>query len=122
LLTVFFLKYTFQINLNNVITHLYLLLFSLLLISIHLVIIGAAEKIFEIMDRKPAVNYQGGIRPELAPKGNVSFEDVSFSYPSRPDLIVLKSFTLRIHAGQQIALVGASGSGKSTVLSVSFVF
>jgi ABC-type multidrug transport system fused ATPase/permease subunit len=79
---------------------------------------GAAEKIFEFMDRKPAVNYQGGLRPVVPPSGNVSFEDVTFAYPSRPDKIVLKSFTLRIHAGQQIALVGASGSGKSTVLSL----
>lgn len=79
---------------------------------------GAAEKIFEIMDRRPDVNYQGGLRPIIPPLGNVSFEEVSFAYPSRPNKIVLKSFTLRIHAGQQIALVGASGSGKSTVLSL----
>ena len=79
---------------------------------------GAAEKIFEIMDRKPTVRYQGGHRPITPPLGHVSFENVTFSYPSRINKIILKNFTLRIHAGQQIALVGASGSGKSTVLAL----
>ena len=79
---------------------------------------GAAKKIFEIMDRKPTVHYQGGHRPTTPPLGHVSFENVTFAYPSRLNKIILKNFTLRIHAGQQIALVGASGSGKSTVLAL----
>lgn len=41
-----------------------------------------------------------------------------FSYPSRPDQVVLKNFSLKIKAGQKIALVGASGSGKSTIVSL----
>ena len=79
---------------------------------------GAAEKIFEILDRSPAVNYQGGHIPVTPPRGEVTFQDVTFAYPSRPDKTVLKHFSLRVHAGQQVALVGASGSGKSTVLSM----
>jgi ATP-binding cassette, subfamily B (MDR/TAP), member 1 len=48
--------------------------------------------------------------------GSVQFENVDFHYPCRPDLPVLKNFTLEIKSNTTVALVGASGSGKSTVL------
>lgn len=51
-------------------------------------------------------------------RGEIRFEDVSFSYPSRPDQIVLRNFNLTLKPGQTIALVGSSGSGKSTVASL----
>jgi ATP-binding cassette subfamily B (MDR/TAP) protein 1 len=50
--------------------------------------------------------------------GELEFRDVSFSYPSRPDVKVLRSFSLTIPAGKQTALVGLSGSGKSTVAAL----
>lgn len=49
---------------------------------------------------------------------NIEFKEVYFSYPSRPENDVLKNFSLTIPAGKTVALVGASGSGKSTVLSL----
>ena len=51
-------------------------------------------------------------------KGEIHFEDVNFCYPTKPDERVLKSFTLRIKAGESVALVGASGSGKSTITNL----
>jgi ABC-type multidrug transport system fused ATPase/permease subunit len=54
--------------------------------------------------------------------GKIEFKDVTFSYPSRPDACILKNINLSIHAGQQIALVGSSGSGKSTVANLALRF
>lgn len=48
--------------------------------------------------------------------GRITFENVSFTYPTRPDLPVLKNFTCVIEAGKTTALVGPSGSGKSTII------
>lgn len=50
--------------------------------------------------------------------GEIQFIDVTFSYPSRPDQIVLRDFNLTLKPGQTVALVGASGSGKSTVAAL----
>lgn len=50
--------------------------------------------------------------------GEIRFENVTFAYPSRPDQIVLRDFSLTLKPGQTVALVGASGSGKSTVASL----
>ena len=81
--------------------------------------VGAAERIFAIIDQKPE------IRPPQAPEpvpdvvaASVEFKNVSFSYPSRPDVLVLDNVTLNIEAGQTIALVGPSGAGKSTIASL----
>ena len=48
-------------------------------------------------------------------KGKITFENVTFYYPSRPNQVILKDFNLTLNPGQTIALVGVSGSGKSTV-------
>lgn len=50
--------------------------------------------------------------------GEIRFENVTFSYPSRPDQIILRNFNLTLKPGQTVALVGSSGSGKSTVASL----
>ncbi|CAH8580910.1 unnamed protein product [Schistosoma rodhaini] len=59
-------------------------------------------------------NCHGRLIPNFS--GNVTFSNVSFAYPSRPDTAVLKNFNLSIKSGQTVALVGPSGSGKSTVI------
>ena len=51
-------------------------------------------------------------------RGDIVFEDVHFNYPSRPDVQVLKGLNVRVNRGQTVALVGASGCGKSTVVSL----
>ena len=50
--------------------------------------------------------------------GNIEFKEVSFSYPSRPDVLVFRDFSLFFPAGKTAAVVGGSGSGKSTVVSL----
>lgn len=51
-------------------------------------------------------------------QGEIRFENVTFIYPTRPDQVVLKNFNLVLKPGQTVALVGSSGSGKSTVASL----
>ena len=60
-----------------------------------------------------------GVRPNIL--GRVHFENVSFAYPQREGF-VLKSFSLNVKAGETVALVGASGSGKSTTGSLLMRF
>lgn len=79
--------------------------------------LGASERLLEILDEKSEVE----IKPisSLVPiYGNISFENVAFSYPTRPDMAVLKDISLDVSAGRKIALVGYSGAGKSTVVQL----
>lgn len=54
--------------------------------------------------------------------GEIEFRDVWFSYPTRPDVWVLKNFNLKIKPNEKIALVGESGSGKSTIVQLLLRF
>ncbi|KAJ3063036.1 Multidrug resistance protein 1 [Podochytrium sp. JEL0797] len=80
---------------------------------------GVAGQIFETIDRVSPINpfSKEGARPDSC-AGEVVFENVSFHYPQRVDVPILKSFSLRVPAGQTVALVGASGSGKSTIVKL----
>ncbi|KAD3337510.1 hypothetical protein R6Q59_027610 [Mikania micrantha] len=79
----------------------------------------AAAKIYKIIDHKPNVdgNYESGLELNSV-SGQLELKSVGFSYPSRPDVKILNNFTLSVPAGKTIALVGSSGSGKSTVVSL----
>ncbi|XP_057968888.1 putative ABC transporter B family member 8 isoform X2 [Malania oleifera] len=79
----------------------------------------AATRIFERINRIPEIDGEdtkGLVLEEIA--GNIKFEHVEFAYPSRPDSLILKDFSLSIDAGTTVALVGASGSGKSTAIAL----
>ncbi|KAL0409966.1 UNVERIFIED_CONTAM: ABC transporter B family member 1 [Sesamum latifolium] len=79
----------------------------------------AAAKIFRIIDHKPDVdrNSESGLELESI-TGQLELKNVDFSYPSRPETQILNNFSLTVPAGKTIALVGSSGSGKSTVVSL----
>ncbi|KAK4415580.1 putative ABC transporter B family member 8 [Sesamum alatum] len=79
----------------------------------------AASRIFDRIDRIPEIDGEGSKGLVLDKiRGELEFDHVRFTYPSRPDAVVLKDFNLKIEAGKTVALVGASGSGKSTAISL----
>ncbi|ALC49207.1 CG1824, partial [Drosophila busckii] len=79
----------------------------------------AGTRIFEYLALQPKVELlRGYIIPQERLHGELRFEHVSFAYPMRPDQLVLKDFSLTLHPGQTVALVGASGSGKSTIAAL----
>ncbi|CAL9096365.1 unnamed protein product [Musa acuminata var. zebrina] len=79
----------------------------------------AAKRILERINRLPRIDAEdpNGIKLDGI-HGEVEFDSVQFTYPSRPDTVVLKDFNLRVPAGETIALVGTSGSGKSTAVAL----
>lgn len=80
---------------------------------------AAAAKLLRLVQRIPAISSadEGGHKPEKT-EGEVSLTGVSFSFPIRPDVRVLRSFSLTARRGQSVAIVGPSGGGKSTVVQV----
>jgi len=79
--------------------------------------LGGTERIREILTETVEVDVPVTVhRPKV--NGHIRFEDVYFDYPSRPDMPVLRGIDLDINPGQKIALVGQSGSGKSTIASL----
>ncbi|KAG2373980.1 hypothetical protein C9374_011645 [Naegleria lovaniensis] len=73
--------------------------------------------LLKVLLRDPAIPLSGGKTIEHI-EGNIRFENVEFSYPSRSNVIVMKDFNLEIKKGQTVALVGPSGSGKSTLVGL----
>jgi ATP-binding cassette subfamily B protein len=82
--------------------------------------IGASERILEILDEPDEANTAEGAKLSL--EGNIQFENVSFAYPTRKDFEVLHNMTFSIAAGEKVALVGQSGSGKSTIINLLMRF
>ncbi|KAK0620143.1 P-loop containing nucleoside triphosphate hydrolase protein [Immersiella caudata] len=80
---------------------------------------SAAVELFRLIDRDSEINPfdPSGEKPSET-VGQVELEDITFSYPSRPGVIVLDNFSLSIPAGKVTALVGQSGSGKSTIVGL----
>lgn len=83
--------------------------------------LGASERVFELTDRIPKVRFTGGFAPSKT-DGNISLNQVHFSYPSRPDQPVLRGLNLKITPGRVVALVGPSGAGKTTIANLIEVF
>lgn len=78
--------------------------------------VGASDRVVELMDRKPDINIIGGAKFEKKNlKGRIDFKNVNFSYPTRPDVPILKSFNLTLCPDKVTALVGSSGGGKTTI-------
>lgn len=84
--------------------------------------LGVCETLFEIMD-DPIKIVTGDKKTMFKNiETAVEFKNVTFAYPTKPDVKVLKNFNLKIKKGESIALVGSSGSGKSSVISLILRF
>jgi ATP-binding cassette subfamily B (MDR/TAP) protein 9 len=102
--------------------------------------LGAADKVFQIINRQPKIAPPGSLQmgapgrdnegnsdnnnhsaisvahPQGTFEGSITLENVSFTYPARPGVVVLKDFNLHVPAGKVVALVGPSGGGKSSTI------
>ena len=84
---------------------------------------GGMGRIAELLNETPTIRAPASPRRLPAPvKGEIRFDNVSFHYPSRPDLPALDDFNLTVNPGETVALVGPSGAGKSTVFSMLLRF
>ena len=84
---------------------------------------GATERLIELLEAEPEIVAPANPAPLPEPaEGRVRFEDVTFHYPSRPDLPALIEFSLDVQPGETVALVGPSGAGKSTVFQLLLRF
>ena len=81
---------------------------------------GAASRLAELLAAQPDI--AAPERPEQLPapaRGSLSFRNVTFRYPSRPESIALENFNLEIEPGETVAIVGPSGAGKSTIFQLA---
>ncbi|XP_071511192.1 ATP-binding cassette sub-family B member 10, mitochondrial-like [Diadema antillarum] len=78
--------------------------------------LGASTRLWELVDRKPAIPLTSGLRLDPSTlKGAIDFNELSFAYPMRPDVQIFQGLNLSVKAGSVMAVVGASGSGKSSL-------
>ena len=79
---------------------------------------ASAERIQEVLDSTPAVQNRTGVRESLEPEGRVAFEDVTFCYTGDGNEPVLRQVSFRAEPGQTVAVLGATGSGKTTLVNL----
>lgn len=84
---------------------------------------GSAERLAELLAVEPEIKAPAQpIALPVPPRGEVSFDQVSFAYPTRPETIVLDGISFTVKPGEKIAIVGPSGAGKSTIFHLLLRF
>ena len=84
---------------------------------------GAAERLLELLSTRPDIVAPSPVRPlPQPPRGEIEFDQVTFYYPTRPQLAALDAFSLHVRPGESVALVGPSGAGKTTVFQLLLRF
>ncbi|MAF84584.1 MAG: ABC transporter transmembrane domain-containing protein [Gammaproteobacteria bacterium] len=84
---------------------------------------GAMERLVELLEVEPQIKApENPVALPATRDGRIHFADVSFSYPSRPDILALDKFSLEIGSGEKIAFVGPSGAGKTTTFQILMRF
>ena len=82
--------------------------------------IGSSERVLEILDEEPETS-PSVVSPSKM-EGEISFHQVAFSYPTRPEMEVLRNISFQVGAGDKVALAGHSGAGKSTIIQLLLRF
>ncbi len=84
--------------------------------------IGASDRILEILQDPSEMDVTDNSKSEAIDFGKIEIQDVHFSYPSRPSVEILKGISITIEPGQKVAIVGTSGTGKSTMAQLMMRF
>lgn len=84
---------------------------------------ASAGRIWDVIERKPPIDVrdESGQKPSDV-RGEIELRNVAFTYPARPDAPIFSNLSIKVAAGTEVALVGASGSGKSTIIQLMYRF
>jgi ATP-binding cassette, subfamily B, bacterial MsbA len=80
--------------------------------------LAAAERVYELLDEKPAIVDRPGARPLAVKTGSIVFDDVSFAYAPDARAPAVRGLSMTVPGGEMVALVGRSGAGKSTIINL----
>lgn len=83
---------------------------------------ASAQRIFDFIESEELPDESGKSSEVPEVNGNVSFENVRFSYPDTPDKVIIKNFSAEVKAGQKVAIVGPTGAGKTTMVNLLMRF
>ena len=85
---------------------------------------AAIRSLLDTVNRKPLIDGLSSVgeKPTEKSQGAIDIRDINFAYPSRPNIVVCKDYSLSIAPGESVALVGASGCGKSTIINLLLRF